>query len=292
MPGSLDEATEARVAEVLKPLEYTEEPISTDVCLDLDHIPCDPPTMESQVPGVHSLEWLEQGGRILVSKRMMEYIDAGDLEPGSSSQGDQGLNPTEPEEGEIGGFEHRQLSKSNHSHPPLSSGLIGPIRIRKLSAKVVQKISPTGTQQRGRRKEWGLRDAPSDRRQRLWSRWIKLANFFSSHQDLLNDLELLPAEVPGKHSNLKKPDWEGMQEVAERLCSWIHRNRDTARWLVSQHSGDKDRKRLWEAALRRLDYKEVWNTPQMDMPLEDEPVARQGWLLAKESWLPGSLNSE
>jgi len=289
MPGSLDVMTEARVAEVLKLLEYTEEPNSMDIGLDLDGIPCDLPTMESQMPGVHSMERLEQDGRILVSKRMMECIDARDLEPGSGIQGDQGDNPAELEEGEIGGVDHCPPSKSNHNHMPSSSGHIDPIHTRNSSAKVVPKITPPGTRQHGRQKEWGLRDAPSDRRQRLWSRWIKLANFFNSHQDLLNDLEPPPATVPGKHSKLKKPDWEGMQEVAEILCSWIHRNRDTAQWLVLQHSDDKDRKRLWEAALRRLDYAEVWNTPQMDMPREDEPAARQVWLRAKEYWLAGNL---
>jgi len=62
MPGSLDVMTEARVAEVLKLLECTEEPNSMDIGLDLDGIPCDLPTMESQMPGVHSMERLEQDG--------------------------------------------------------------------------------------------------------------------------------------------------------------------------------------------------------------------------------------
>jgi len=172
---------------------------------------------------------------------------------------------------------------------PSSSGHIGPICTRNSSAKVVPQITPPGTWQRGRQREWGLQDAPSDWRQCLWSQWIKLANFFNSHQDLLNDLEPPPATVPRKHSKLKKPDWEGMQEVAEILCSWIHWNRDTAQWLVLQHSDDKDHKHLWEAALRHLDYIEVWNTPQMDMPHEDEPAVCQAWLWAKEYWLPGNL---
>ena len=63
-------------------------------------------------------------------------------------------------------------------------------------------------------------------------------------------------------------------------------NRDTAQWMVLQHSDDKDHLKLWEAALCHLDYKEVWNTPQMDMPCEDEPAAHQEWLRAKEHWLP------
>ncbi len=62
LPGSLDAATEARIAGILKPLEYTEEPIPTDLFLDLDPIPCDPPTTESQMPGVHGMEQLEQEG--------------------------------------------------------------------------------------------------------------------------------------------------------------------------------------------------------------------------------------
>ena len=285
MPGSLDVATEARVAELLKPLEYTEKPGSMDIGLDLDHIPCDPPTMESQMPGVHSMERLEQGGRILVSKRMMEYIDAGGLEPCSSGQGDQGDIPTELEEGMISGSDHCPLS--NHTPMPSSSGLIGPVRTIKSSADAIKKTGPTGTQRRGKHGEWHKRNAPSDRRQRLWTQWTKLANYFTSHQDLLNDLEPLPATVPGKHSKLKKQNWEGMQEVAEILCSWIHRNRDTAQWLVSQHSSEEDRKDLWEGALRRLDYTRVWNTPLMDMPREDEPAALQNWLQAKARWLPG-----
>ena len=47
MPGSLDVASEARVAELLKPLEYTGEPTSIDIGIDLSHIPCDSPTMET-----------------------------------------------------------------------------------------------------------------------------------------------------------------------------------------------------------------------------------------------------
>ena len=62
LPGSHDTATESRIAELLKPLEYTEDPLPTDLDLNLDDIPCDPPTMEDQMPGVHSMEWLEQEG--------------------------------------------------------------------------------------------------------------------------------------------------------------------------------------------------------------------------------------
>lgn len=62
MPGSLNLATEARIAEVLKLLKYTEGSIPMDTGIDLGDIPCDPLTMESQMPGVHSMEWLEQGG--------------------------------------------------------------------------------------------------------------------------------------------------------------------------------------------------------------------------------------
>ena len=277
MPGSLDSATEAEAAKILKPLEYTEEPRSMDIGIDLDHIPCDPPMMKSQMSGSHDMEQLERG-RILISKRMMDYIDAGGLEPGSNSQRDQG-DPTECEEGEIGGFDHCPSFRSN---APSS----GPVRTIKSSAEVVQKTGFTGTRQRAKRKPWALRDAPSDRRHRLWTQWIKLADYFNSHQDILNDLEPLPVIVPGKHSTLSKPGWEGMQKVAEALCSWIHQNRYTARWLASQHSGDKDRKGLWEATLRRMEYTRVWNTPQMDIPREDEPAARREWLQAKARWVP------
>jgi len=155
----------------------------------------------------------------------------------------------------------------------------------------MQNVGPLPTQQwHGKHKPWHEWDAPSDRRQHLWGQWGKLANFFNSHQDLLNDLEPPPATVPGKHSNLKKPNWEGMQEIAEVLCMWMYRNRDTAQWMVSQHSDDKDRLHLWKAALNRLDYNKVWNTPRMDMPREDEPAARQEWLRAKEHWLPTNPN--
>ena len=276
MPRSLDVATEARIAELLKPLEYTGESIPTDIGIDLDHIPCDEPTMETQMPGVRSMERLESGERILVSTRIVEYMDTGGLDD-------------HPAELEGGGFDHRPLSKSNHNSTPSSSRIIGPVRTIKSSAGFVKKIGCTGTRRRGKQKAWDQRDAPSDRRQRLWSRWVKLANYFNCHQDLLNDLEPLPATVPGRHSKLKKPDWAGMQEVAEILCTWIHRNHATAQWLISQHSGEMDckRKQMWDGALRRLDYREVWNTPQMDMPREDEPTARQEWLQAKERWLLG-----
>ena len=274
MPGSLDEATEARVTELLKPLEYTGESTSTDIGIDLGPIPCDSPTMETQMSGVHSMEQLETGGRILISSRMVDYMDVG----GNSD------DLTELE-GTIGGFDHRPLSKSNQNPTPSSSGLIGPICTIKPSTKFVQKTGATGSKRCGKKDEWGQRDAPSDRRHRLWRSWAKLANFFTTHQDLVNDLEPLPATVPGKHSNVSKPGWEGMQEVAETLCIWIQRNRDTARWLASQYSDGEDCKHLWEAALKRLDYREVWNTPQMDMPREDEPTARHEWLQAKERWL-------
>ena len=286
MPGSLDSATEARVAEVLKPLKYTGESKPMDIGIDLGDIPCDSPTMETQMPGVHSMEWLEQGGRVLVSERMMEYIGAGGLEPGSGHQEGQGGNATDLEEGEIGGFDHDPSSRSDHDQMPSSSGFIGPVCTGKTSARAVQKINPKRTRKHGKQKEWAQQDVPSDRRQHLWSHWIKFANFFNDHQDLLNDLEPLPATVPGKHSNLKKPDWGGMQRVADDLCSWIQRNCETAQWLVWQHSGDRDHKHLWERALRRLDYKEVWNTPQMDMPCEDETAARKEWLQAMACWLP------
>ena len=284
LPRSHDTATESRITEILKPLEYTEDSTPMDLNLDLDNIPCDPPTMESQMPGVRGMERLEQEGRILVSERMAEHIRIGDMAHSVSSQGDK---PTKTEEGEVGGFDHQWPSKSGHTHIPLSSEVFGPVRTIKSSTMAMQNVGLLPRkQQRGKHKPWQERDAPSDRRQRLWAQWGKLANFFNSHQDLRNDLEPPPATAPGKHSNLKKPAWEGMQKTAEVLCMWIHRNRETAKWMVLQHSDDKDRLHLWKAALNRLDYNKVWNTPQMDMPREDEPAARREWLWAKEHWLP------
>ena len=72
--------------------------------------------------------------------------------------------------------------------------------------------------------------------------------------------------------------------IAVELCMWIHQNSDTAKWMVSWHSDNKECKLLWRAALKHLDYKMVWNTPHMDMPHEDEP-ALQEWLCTKERWL-------
>jgi len=265
MPSSLDAAAESKIAEILQPLEYTEGPMEMDLELDLDDIPCDAPTMESRMPGVHSMERLEHGGRILVSRRMADAVS--DTLP-------------ETEEGEVGGFDDQR----NH-HTPSSSGVSGPICATKSISLAMQNVGPLPTnKQCGKHKAWKQRDAPSDRRQRLWGQWGKLANFFNSHQDLLNDLEPPPATVPGKHSNLKKPDWEGLLKVAEELCKWMHRNRDTAQWMVSQHSDDEERLHLWRAALNRLDYHKVWITQQMDMPRKDES-AHQQWLQAKERWL-------
>ena len=249
LPGSLDPDTEARVAHLLQPLQYTEDATPTHLDVDLDEIPCDPPTMESQIPGVPSMERLEQDRRILVSGRMADAVSGMEIE-----------------EGEVG------------DHTPSGSGRSGPVRTTTSISTATQNVGPIPR----KHKPWKKRDAPSDRRHRLWGQWAKLANFFNSHQDLVNDLERPPATAPGKHSNLKKPDWEGLLTVAEDLCIWIRRNRTTAQWMVMQHADDKDRLHLWKAALIRLDYKKVWDTS--DMPHEDEPTHEE-WTRAKERWL-------
>ena len=270
MPSSLDAAAESRIAEILQPLEYTEGPMAVDLELNLDNIPCDAPTMESQMAGVHGMERLEHGGRILVSRRMADALDR--------VSGEGGTLP-ETEEGEVGGFDDAR------TYTPSSSGTPGPIHATTSISVAVRDVGPLpSNRQRGKHKPWKQRDAPSDRKQRLWSEWVKLANFFNSHQDLINDLEPLPATVPGKHSNLKKPGWEGLLNIAVELCKWIHRNCDMAAWMVSQHSDDKECLLLWKAAVIQLDYKRVWNTPHVDMPPEDEPVLQE-WLRAKELWL-------
>src|SRR5260370_14361382 len=99
--------------------------------------------------------------------------------------------PTEIEEGEVSGF-------ANPTYTALSSGVVGPVHTIKSSSTAMQNVGPLKAQQHGRHKAWHLQDAPLDRRQRLWSQWKKLANFFKSHQDLLNDLKPPPATVPGK----------------------------------------------------------------------------------------------
>ena len=154
----------------------------------------------------------------------MEHIRIGDTACSVSSQGDK---LTETEEGEVGAFDHQLPSKSNHTHTPLSSGVFGPVCMIKSSTMAIQNIGPLprkqqGKQQQGKHQPWHQQDAPSDQRQQLWGQWGKLANFFNSHQDLLNDLKPPPATVPGKHSNLKKLDWEGLLKIAKDLCMWIH----------------------------------------------------------------------
>ena len=256
LPGSLDPATESRVAHLLQPLQYTEDPTPEHLNLDLDEIPCDPLTMESQMPGVHSMERLGHDSCILVSERMVDGVS------GRGCAGCEGDGLTVP-----GG-----------------SGSSGPVRTAKLMATAMRNVGPISSNQcRGKHKPWKQQDAPSDQRHRLWGQWGKLANFFNSHLDLLHDLEPPPATVPGKHSNLTKPDWGGLLRIAEDLCMWIHRNRHTAQWMVMQHSDDKDRLYLWKAALNRLDYNKVWTTK--DFPREDE-TAYEEWLQAKECWLP------
>lgn len=92
---------------------------------------------------------------------MMEYIGAGGLESGSGQQeGQGGGDPTDPEEGEIGGFDHHPLSKSDHDQMPSSSGFIGPARTGKTSARAVQKSNPKGKQKCGKQNEWTLQNAP------------------------------------------------------------------------------------------------------------------------------------
>ena len=61
MPSTLDAAAASRIADILQLLEYTEGAMEMDLELDLDNIPCDALTMESQMPGVHSLEQWEHG---------------------------------------------------------------------------------------------------------------------------------------------------------------------------------------------------------------------------------------
>ena len=128
-----------------------------------------------------------------------------DLEPGSGSQGGQ---DAELEEGEIGGFDH-----CHHPNPTIT------ICLRLLDPPItsVQEIQVPELYQNNPFKNtavWKVEGkAP------LGCRWIKLANFFNSHQDVLNDFEPPPATVPEKHlKKLKKPDWDPMQEVAKILC--------------------------------------------------------------------------
>ena len=93
-------------------------------------------------------------------------------------------------------------------------------------------------------------NSPLDHQQQFWSEWAELANFINLHQDLINDLEPLPATVPGKHSNLKKLGREGLLNIVVELCMWIHHSCDTAEWLLSQHSDNEEHMVLWKAALQ------------------------------------------
>ena len=263
LPGSFDPAQEANSADPLQLLLYTEDLTPMHLDVDLAKIPCDPPTMESQMPGVHSMERLEHEGQILISGRMADAVGGG--------------AGYEAEEGEVGGFDDQ--SPANHTHTPRASG---PIRATQSIAVAPRNTGPLPRkQQRGKHKPWDKRDGPSDQRYRLWGHWKKLTDFFTSHQDLLQDLEPPPATAPGKHSNAPKPNWEGLLGVAEDLSVWICRNRCTAQWIALQHSSDPDRANLWLAVLKRLEYKKVWLT---DMPHENEPVHGE-WVRAKERWL-------
>ena len=126
MPSALDAAAESRIADIVQLLEYTEGTMEMDLELYLDNIPCDPPTMESQMPGVHSLEWLEHGGQILISGRMLGGVER------VSGEGD---TLPEAEEGEVG-FDDQC------THTPFSSCAPGPIHATTSISLAVQMLVP------------------------------------------------------------------------------------------------------------------------------------------------------
>lgn len=123
----MDAKAESRIAEILQLLVYTEGPVAMDLELDLDNIPCDTLTMESQMLGVHSMEGLEHGGHILVSRRMADGV--------ARISGEDDALP-ELEEGEVGGLDDQHTHTTSSSHAP------GPIHATTSISVAVQNVSP------------------------------------------------------------------------------------------------------------------------------------------------------